>query len=114
MGKKMNPEQWTSLVRTVLAIALGPGSYVVAKHLLTPDQANQLIPVLVPAVLFIGGGIIAKWGVGAHSPQAVVAAVNSDSVPGVKAVSSSSPSQQVMVTDRGLIKPDLSPPRPTR
>lgn len=101
----MNSEQWTALIRVVLALALGPGSYLVAKGLLTPDQANQLIPVLVPAIVAVGGLIIGKYAVGAHSAQSIVAAVNSASAPGVKAVAVSSPSPAVAVTPSGAVVP---------
>lgn len=100
----MNPEQWNALIRLVLSVALGPGSYLVLKGVLTPDQANQLIPMLVPLIMLVGGAIIAKFAVGAHSAPAIVAAVNSDSVPGVKVVSAESPSPPVTVTPTGAVK----------
>jgi len=100
----MNSEQWNALIRVVIGVLLGPGSYLVAKGVLTPDQANQLIPVLVPAVVAVGGLIIGRYAVKAHSPTAVVAAVNSDSVPGVKAVAEASPSPPVMVTPSGAVR----------
>jgi hypothetical protein len=100
----MNSEQWTSLIRTVLSIVLGPASYIVAKGILTPEQANQLIPAIVPLVMVVGAAAIGKWGIGSHSAPAIVAAVNSDSVPGVKVVSESSPSPAVAVTDTGAVK----------
>lgn len=119
----MNSEQWNSLIRLVLSVALGPGSYLVLKGVLTPDQANQLIPMLVPLIMLVGGAIIAKFAVGAHSApavaaavasdktiaSAVIAAVNSDSVPGVKVVSAESPSPPVTVTPTGAVKtiPDI-------
>ena len=58
----MNSEQWTSLIRTVLAIAIGPGSYVAMKGILPADLANQLIPVLVPLIMAGGAAAIGKWG----------------------------------------------------
>jgi hypothetical protein len=114
----VNSEQWTSLIRTVLSIVLGPASYIVAKGVLTPEQANQLIPAIVPLVMVVGAAAIGKWGIGSHSApavaaavgndktvaSAVVAAVNSDSVPGVKVVSAASPSPAVTVTDTGAVK----------
>lgn len=96
----MNSDQWQSIVRTVLTLLLGPGSYLVLKGVLTADQAAQLIPVLVPAIMTIGGILIGRWGVWTHSPAALTAAVNSDSVPGVKAVASSSPSPAVVVNPK--------------
>lgn len=93
----MNSEQWSALVRMVITALLGPGSFLVAKGVLTPDQANQIIPVLVPTVMVVGGIIVGKFTVSSHSAAAVVAAVNSASVPGVKAVSISSPSPPVTV-----------------
>lgn len=101
----MNNEQWAAIIRTVLLIALGPGSYLVLKGVLTEDQANQLIPILVPLVLAAGGAIIGKFAVNAHSAQAVVAAVNSPSVPGVKAVADTSSSPAVSVTPSGAVVP---------
>jgi hypothetical protein len=106
----MNPEQWTSLIRTVLAIAIGPGSYVAMKGVLPPDLANQLIPVLVPVIMAGGAAVIGKWGVTTHSAAAVVAAVNSDSVPGVKAVRETSSALAVSVTPTGDIKNAETPP----
>jgi hypothetical protein len=100
----MNSEQWNSLIRLVLSVALGPGSYLVLKGVLTPEQANQMIPLLVPLVMLVGGAAIGKWGVGSHSAPAIVDAVNSDSVPGVKVVSAASPSPAVTVTDTGAVK----------
>ena len=41
----MNSEQWSSLIRVLLAIVLGPSSILVLKGILTQDQANQLIPI---------------------------------------------------------------------
>jgi hypothetical protein len=101
----MNPEQWQSLIRTVLALVVGPGSYVVSRGFLTADQANQLAPALVPVVMAVGAIVIGKWGVSAHSAAAVVAAVNSDSVPGVIAVAATSASPPVTVTKAGVVKP---------
>ena len=86
----MNNEQWASIIRTVLLLVIGPGSYLVLKGVLTEDQANQLIPILVPLIIAAGGAIVGKLAVNAHSARAVVAAVNSPSVPGVKAVASTS------------------------
>ena len=102
----MNNEQWSAIVRTALALLMGPGSYLVAKGVLTPDQANQLIPVLVPAVTAIGGVLIAWWGHTANTASALVAAVNSDSAPGVKVVALSAPEPQVAVTKTGTVVPD--------
>ena len=102
----MNSDQWQSIIRTVLTLLLGPGSYLVLKGVLTADQAAQLIPVLVPVVLAVGGLLLGRWGVVTHSPSALTAAVNSDSVPGVKAVASSSPSPAVSVDPKtGAVKP---------
>jgi hypothetical protein len=101
----MNPEQWQSLIRTTLAIAIGPGSYLVTRGILTADQANQLAPALVPVVMAVGAIVIGKWGVSAHSATAVVAAVNSPSAPGVKVVAAASPSPTVTITKTGEIKP---------
>ena len=104
----MNPEQWSSIIRTVLALAIGPGSYLVAKGVLTADQANQLIPVIVPAVMAIGGVVLGKWGVHTHSAAAITAAVNSPSAPGVKVVKESSPSQPVDISLTGAIVPQAT------
>ena len=100
----MNNEQWQSLIRTVLALALGPGSYLVTRGVLPAEQANQLAPALVPVVMAVGAIVIGKWGVNAHSPAAVVALVNSDAVPGVKVVSETSASPAVTITKTGAIK----------
>ena len=100
----MNNDQWTSLIRVILGILLAPGSYLVARGVLSTDQANALIPVLVPAVMLIGGTIIGKFSFDAHSASSLVAAVNSDAVPGVKVVALSSPSPAVSVEKTGEVK----------
>jgi multidrug efflux pump subunit AcrA (membrane-fusion protein) len=102
----MNQQQITSLVATILALALGPGSYIVAKGFLTQDQANQLLPALVTVVTTIGGALLAWWGHTRNSAPSLVAAVNSDSVPGVKVVAVSAPEPQVAVTKTGAVVPD--------
>jgi hypothetical protein len=116
----MNPEQWQSLIRTTLAIAVGPGSYLVTRGILTADQANQLAPALVPVVMAVGAIVIGKWGVNAHSPTAVAAAVantpavasavidtvNTDAVPGVKVVEDTpSAPPAVAMTKTGKVIP---------
>lgn len=101
----MNSEQWSSLIRVLLAIVLGPSSILVLKGILTQDQANQLIPILVPIIMAAGAAVIGIFSARAHSASSVVAAVNSDSVPGVKVVAESSPSQAVQVTSSGDVKP---------
>jgi hypothetical protein len=107
---KMNPEQWSGLIRVVVTAALAPGSYLVVKGILTPDQAAQLAPSIVTIVTVGGGALIGWWSTHAHSQSAVVAAVNSNSVPGVKVVRESSPSPTVIVTSDGVIKD--APPAP--
>jgi hypothetical protein len=106
----MNSEQWSGIIRVILAVALGPSSYLVVKGILTPDQAAQLSPAIVTIVTVGGGALIGWWSTHAHSAAALTAAVNSGSVPGVKAVRESSPSPTVVVTSDGVIKE--SPPSP--
>ena len=72
----MTQDQWISVLRTVLALALAPTGYFVTKGFLTADQAEQLMPAIVTIATLLGGAIIAKWGVSAHSPAAQIAAVN--------------------------------------
>ena len=105
----LNPEQWQSLIRTILALILGPGSYLVSRGFLTADQANQLAPALVPVVMAVGAIVIGKWGVSAHSATAITTAVNSPSAPGVKVVAETSASPTVTITKTGEIKPILKP-----
>ena len=93
----------------MLAVLLGPGSYLVAKGVLSADQANTLLPAIVTIATVGGGSVIAWFGQQSHSAPAVVAAVNSDSVPGVKAVASSSPSLEVSVNKDGKVIPQ--PPK---
>jgi uncharacterized membrane protein YqaE (UPF0057 family) len=101
----MNSEQWTSLIRTVLALLIGPAGYFVTKGILTPDQADQLMPAILSVLTVVIGAVIAKWGISSHSASSVVAAVNSDSVPGVKAVATTSPSPAVSVdSSTGAVK----------
>lgn len=106
----MNSEQWQSIIRTLLALLIGPAGYLVTKGVLTPDQADQLMPAIVSILVVVVGAVVAKWGVASHSPTAVVAAVNSDSVPGVKAVAATSPSPEVAVDSKGAVT--LAPPPP--
>lgn len=106
----MNSEQWSGVIRVVLALVLGPGSYLVVKGILTTDQANQLMPAIVTITTVGGGALISWWSNRAHSAAAIVAAANSASVPGVKVVRESSPSPTVIVTSTGAIKD--APPAP--
>ena len=106
----MNPEQWSAIIRVAVTAALGPGSYFVAKGILTPDQANQLIPAIVTIVPTVGAVVLGVFARRAHSATAVVDAVNSDSAPGVKVVPESSPTPQVSVTTAGAIIPTPTPP----
>jgi len=99
----MNSEQWSAVIRAVLGILVGPGSYLVLKGVLTPDQASTLIPILVPMIMAAGAALIGWFAARSHSASAVVAAVNSPSVPGVKAVAESSPSPAVSVTPSGAV-----------
>ena len=117
VSKVMNDEQWQALLRVAIAVAVGPGSYLVSRGLLTADQANQLAPALIPAVTTIAGIVVAKFAVGAHSPAAVAAAVantpsvasavidtvNTSAVPGVKVVSDTSASPAVAMTKTGKV-----------
>jgi hypothetical protein len=110
----MNPEQWSGLVRVFVTAALAPGSYLVVKGILTPDQAAQLAPAIVTMVTVGGGALIGWWSTHAHSASAAAAAVNSNSVPGVMAVRESSALAAgippVIVTSDGVIKD--APPAP--
>jgi len=100
----MNDEQWAAIVRIAITVLTGPGSYLVSRGVLTADQANQLAPVLIPAVTAVTGIIVGKFAVSAHSAQAAVQAVNSDSVPGVKVVPLSSPTPAATVTSTGKVE----------
>ena len=100
----MNSEQWESLIRTLLLAA--PGAWLTSKGVLTGSQEASLVTAAVPVVYAAGVGLIAWWGVHTHSAAAAVAMVNSPSVPGVKAVATSSPSPQVIVTSKGAVIPD--------
>ena len=100
----MNDQQWAMLIRLVLGIMLAPSSYLVMRGVLTADEADKLIPVLVPAIMTVGGLIIGKFSFDAHSASSLVAAVNSDAVPGVKVVALSSPSPAVSVEKTGEVK----------
>ena len=102
----MNPQQVNELLRNALISAGSVGAtLLVTKGILTQEQATALVPDLVTAVLTIGTGLVAYWGHKSQGASALTAAVNSDSVPGVKVVPLSSPSPAVTVTDAGAIKP---------
>jgi hypothetical protein len=102
----MNPQQINELLRNILIAAGSSGAtLLVTKGILTQEQATALVPDLVTAVITLGTGLIAYWGHKSQSAPALTAAVNSDSVPGVKVVPLSSPGPAVTVTDTGTIKP---------
>lgn len=101
----MNNEQWASLIRAFIAPLFGAAGYFVTNHFLTPDQAAQLQPAIISVLVVVVSAAVAKWGVASHSASAVTAAVNSDSVPGVKAVAATSPSPAVTVdSSTGAVK----------
>jgi hypothetical protein len=108
----MNPEQISGAVRVLVALALAPGSYLVAKGIVPADQAATLVPAITTIVTVVGGAVVGYFANRSHSATAIVAAVNSDSAPGVKVVPESSPSPQVSVTPAGAIIPTPTPPGP--
>ena len=113
----LNQEQWTSIVRGTVQVALAPGSYFVLKGILPADLAQQLIVPLTAAITLGGGALLTRWGVMTHSPAGVAAAVgsntavasavvdvvNTDKVKGVKVVSSTSASPAVGITETGAV-----------
>jgi hypothetical protein len=121
----MNPQQSQQIASSVILYALGIlGTALVTKGVLTQDQANALIPELAVVIIAIGSIAIGYWQVRQHSPAAVaqaisttpavaaaaVHAVNSDAVPGVMVVSDKSLSEQVIIDDKGNVRPDPSVP----
>jgi hypothetical protein len=112
----MNPQQTSSLIATLVAVALAPTSYFVVKGFLSPEQAAALQPAVVTVVTIGGGALIAWWGHVRNSANALTLAVNSDSAPGVKVVRLDSPSPQVIITKTGAVavdhSPDAEPPPP--
>ena len=99
----MNPQQISGIVRILVAAALGPGSYLVASHVLPNDPS--LIDAITTVVTVGGTAAVGYFSHQAHSPNALTAAVNSPSVPDVKVVSESSPSPAVNATNTGAIVP---------
>ena len=57
----LNQEQWTSIVRGTVQVALAPGSYFVLKGILPADLAQQLIVPLTAAIT-LGGGALLYFG----------------------------------------------------
>lgn len=102
----MNPQVQSFLSSAGLAAATSVASWAVSKGIIPgQDQAtfaNDLVAVAGAGAV----GVIAWWKSRSHTPSALAAAVNSDSVPGVKAVASSSPSPAVSIDPKtGVIKP---------
>jgi hypothetical protein len=108
----MNPQQTSSLIATLVAVALAPTSYFVVKGFLSPEQAAALQPAVVTIVTVGGGALLAWWGHARNSANALTLAVNSDSAPGVKVVKADSPSPQVIITKTGTVAIDHSVPPP--
>jgi hypothetical protein len=102
----MNSEQIQGLIR---ALILGLPA-IVGTGVISSGQANQLAAVLPPAVMTVATVLVGWWSTHSHSAPALVAAVNSNIVPGVKVVSEASASPAVQVTSAGEIKPAVPPP----
>lgn len=100
----MNPQQIQSIVRAFLQVILAPGSYLVLHGILPADAAQQLVVPLTSIITVVGGILLARWGVAAHSPSAAVTLINSADVPGVKVVAESSPSPKVTVNKNGTVQ----------
>lgn len=108
---------------------------LVTKGVMTQDQANALVPQIVAAIMGIATVGVIYWKKSQHSSDAVVAvvkqnpdivavavrsdlkvasaavsAVNSAAIPGVKVVSDTSPSAQVVVDNKGNVKLDPAQP----
>jgi hypothetical protein len=128
----MNPQEATSVGTSVILYALGTGlGVLVAKGIMTQDQANALAPQIAAIIITLAGIAIIWWKKTQHSPAALgaavistaviasanhetlpsslqgplVAAVNGDAMPGVKVVSDTSPSPQVMLDPKGNVRP---------
>ena len=94
----MNLQQQQSAARSaVIGVLMAIAGYFVARGYLTSDQASTIANLIAPAILTGISSAAWWWGVKSHSASAVVAAVNSDSVPGVKVVRETSPSPQVVI-----------------
>ena len=107
----MNPQQTSGLIATLVALCLGPGSYLVSRGILSADQATQLQPAIVTVVTLVGGALIAWWQHRANSNSNLVSTVNSPSIPNVKVVSSASPATEVSVTPTGAVVTAPPPPK---
>ena len=116
----MNPQELSSLLSTALGYALAAASTaLVTKGVMTTDQANALVPELSAVILGVGAIGVGWWKKNQHSPAAVATAVaetpavasavvdtvNTEAVPGVKVVASSSPSPPVALDAKGNVKP---------
>lgn len=109
-GSSVNPLQAQSWVRSGVLYLLGAGAAVlVTKGVMTSDQTAALMPGLATLIITAGGIAVAKWGANSHSAPALVAAVNSDIVPGVKVVAAAAQAPQVIVTATGRVVPDPKP-----
>jgi hypothetical protein len=123
----MNPQEALSVGSSVLLYLLGiAATALVTKGVMTQDQANALVPEIATVVIGLISVGVVYWKKTQHSPaavaaavgstpavaSAVVATVNSDAVPGVKVVASSSTAPQVTVDPKGNVRPDPTASKP--
>lgn len=70
--------QWLSILRSMLLYAF---AYATGKGLLTTDQVNGLLPVIMDAAPYVAALGVAVWGVIAKRPSATV--LDAKAIPGV-------------------------------
>jgi hypothetical protein len=114
----MNAQETRSAYSTLLVSVLGIGmGALVAQGVMTKEQSAALAPELCAAILGVATIAIGWWKKRQHSPvavaaavagtpavaSAVVAAVNSSAVPGVKVVADTSASPAVALTNTGKV-----------
>jgi hypothetical protein len=106
----MDPQLKSAITSGAMLIAGMFSGWAASSGLIPADK----VPDLTSAVMTIGGVVVAA-GIGylktrSHTPQALVQAVNSDAVPGVKAVRETSTAPTVIVTATGQVRD--APPAP--
>jgi hypothetical protein len=99
----MDPQLKSILTSIALAAATSIAGYAASKGLIPSADQSTVANDLVTAVFGVAAALLAWYKSRQHTPAALVNAVNSDAVPGVKAVAASSPSPAVTISNTGAV-----------